>query len=102
MSNNVLGTTGESATLSLTEQNLIIAHAKKIINNRVPIVVGIGGNNTAEVVNRIDSMDFSGSPTWKYLSSCFFNGRDISVPHLTHFIPMQNPELTAKYILDKL
>ena len=49
-----------------------------------------------------DSMDFSGSPTWKYLSSCFFNGRDISVPHLTHFIPMQNPELTAKYILDKL
>ena len=49
-----------------------------------------------------DSMDFSGSPTWKYLSSCFFNGRDISLPHLTHFIPMQNPELTAKYILDKL
>tara|TARA_B100000427_G_scaffold210953_1_gene175902 strand:- start:310 stop:1206 length:897 start_codon:yes stop_codon:yes gene_type:complete len=56
----VMGTTGESVTLSLAEQNLIIAHAKKIINNRVPIVVGIGGNNTAEVVNRIDSMDFSG------------------------------------------
>ena len=55
-----MGTTGESATLSLNEQNLIIAHAKKIINNRVPIVVGVGGNNTAEVVNRIGSMDFSG------------------------------------------
>ncbi len=56
----VMGTTGESATLSLAEQNLIITHAKKIINNRVPIVVGVGGNNTAEVVNRIGSMDFSG------------------------------------------
>ena len=49
-----------------------------------------------------DSMDFSGSPTWKYLSSCFLKGRDISLPHLTHFIPMQDPELTAKYILDLL
>ena len=48
------------------------------------------------------SMDFSGSPTWKHLSSCFLQGRDISLPHLTHFIPMQDPELTAKYILDML
>ena len=56
----VMGTTGESATLSLDEQQLIINYVKKIINNRVPIVVGIGGNNTTEVVGRIGSMDFSG------------------------------------------
>ena len=56
----VMGTTGESATLSLDEQQLIINYVKKIINNRVPIVVGMGGNNTNELVGRISSMDFSG------------------------------------------
>ena len=49
-----------------------------------------------------DSLDFTGSPTWKHLSSYFPKGRDVSLPHLTHFIPMQDSELTAKYILDML
>ncbi len=43
-------------------------------------------------------MDFSSSPTWPALASHFQNGLDVHLPHLTHFIPMQDPPLTADYI----
>ena len=46
-----LGTTGETPVLSKDEKIEIINFTKKEINGRVPLVVGIGGNNTAEVVN---------------------------------------------------
>jgi len=49
----VMGTTGEAATLDKDEKKAIIDQVIKINNNRVPIVVGIGGNNTQEVVNSI-------------------------------------------------
>jgi len=48
---------------------------------------------------RDDMMDFSLSPTWTELADHFPRGEDIYLPELTHFIPMQNPELVAKYIL---
>jgi len=44
-------------------------------------------------------MDFSLSPTWDKLASCFKNGKDIHLPELTHFMPMQAPELVAAHIL---
>lgn len=43
----VLGTTAEAATLSKEEKDRVIAHITKINNNRLPLVLGIGGNNTA-------------------------------------------------------
>ena len=46
-----LGTTGETPVLSNDEKLEIINFTKNEINGRVPLVVGIGGNNTAEVVN---------------------------------------------------
>lgn len=42
----VLGTTGESATISESERYEIIAFAKRRINKRVPLIVGSGTNNT--------------------------------------------------------
>ena len=56
----VMGTTGESATLSLDEQNEVIHCVKEIVNNRVPIVIGVGGNYTAQVLDRINNIDFEG------------------------------------------
>lgn len=56
----VMGTTGESAVLTHDEQNKIIKYVKKIVNNRLPIIVGLGGNDTMQVVNRIKSFDFNG------------------------------------------
>jgi lipase len=44
-------------------------------------------------------MDFSKSPTWDQLASQFPQGRDVYLPQLSHFIPMQDPALTARYIL---
>jgi len=49
----IMGTTGESVTLSKEEKQLVINTVVKTNNKRLPLVLGIGGNNTAEVVNTI-------------------------------------------------
>lgn len=51
----IMGTTGESATLNKDEKKAIIDHFIKINNKRVPLVIGIGGNNTNDVVDDIKS-----------------------------------------------
>ena len=43
-------------------------------------------------------MDFSLSPTFPGLASLMPNARDVYLPELTHFIPMQAPALTAEYL----
>jgi 4-hydroxy-tetrahydrodipicolinate synthase len=55
----VLGTTGETATLSKDEKNQVIAHITKVNKKRVPLVLGIGGNNTAELVEQLKKDDLS-------------------------------------------
>jgi lipase len=45
-------------------------------------------------------MDFSKSPTWAHLAEEFPDGRDVYLPWLSHFIPMQEPELVARFIVD--
>lgn len=64
----LMGTTSEVATLSDEEKRQIIEFVVKINNNRVPLVIGIGGNHTAEVVNKIKSMDLE--PFSAILSVC--------------------------------
>lgn len=53
-----LGTTGESVTLSKKEKNEVVKSIQKYNNKVVPVVMGLGGNNTYEVVNTIQSTDF--------------------------------------------
>ncbi len=55
-----LGTTGEAVTLSGDERNAVIHFAIDIVNKRVPIVVGIGGNNTRELTDTMQEMSFDG------------------------------------------
>lgn len=55
----VLGTTAESATLSKKEKQLVINTVVNTNQNRVPLVLGIGGNNTAAVIEEIKSTDLS-------------------------------------------
>lgn len=55
-----LGTTGETATLSEQEKIEILTHTIKKVNGRVPIVVGIGGNNTREVIRQIQTWPLDG------------------------------------------
>jgi 4-hydroxy-tetrahydrodipicolinate synthase len=56
----VMGTTGESVTLDKSEKSAILSCVIKKSRNRVPIVLGIGGNNTAEVVQSLRSADLEG------------------------------------------
>lgn len=49
-----------------------------------------------------DVMDFSASPTWPELAGAFPQGRDVVLAEHSHFIPMEAPELTARYILGEL
>ena len=55
-----LGTTAETPTLSSEEKKAILAHVVKHNAGRVPVVCGMGGNNTAEVVKLIGEYDWTG------------------------------------------
>ena len=50
-----LGTTGETPTLDLEEKYDIINFTHEKVNGRVPVVVGIGGNNTKELMENLQS-----------------------------------------------
>jgi len=53
----VLGTTGESATLTKIEKEAVKATITKANNGRLPMVLGIGGSNTAAVVDELKTTD---------------------------------------------
>jgi len=54
-----LGTTGEAVTLSTDEKHAVVSYTLEVVDKRVPIVVGIGGNNTKELVSCIREFDLS-------------------------------------------
>ena len=54
------GTTGESATISEEEKQQIIDVIIKTNNKRLPLVLGVGGNNTLAVVKEFKTRDFTG------------------------------------------
>lgn len=56
----VLGTTGESATMDYEEKQQLIRTAIETANKRVPIVIGLGGNNTKAVVKQLQQLDIRG------------------------------------------
>lgn len=56
----VQGTTGEPATMNLTEKQAVFEHVKKINAGRLPIVFGQGGNNTKAIIDGFKDFDFTG------------------------------------------
>jgi 4-hydroxy-tetrahydrodipicolinate synthase len=56
----VLGTTGESAVLNKDEKSAVINHVLDTVEGRVSLVLGIGGNNTQEVVDTIKHSNLKG------------------------------------------
>ncbi|MBO7199192.1 MAG: 4-hydroxy-tetrahydrodipicolinate synthase [Alistipes sp.] len=56
-----LGSTAETATLSPTEQQEVLRFIVREVAERVPIVVGMGGNNTHALVNSLRTYDLSGT-----------------------------------------
>jgi 4-hydroxy-tetrahydrodipicolinate synthase len=56
----LLGTTGEASTLNREEKSALASFAVETIGKRVPLVLGIGGNNTSDIVSYIRQSDLSG------------------------------------------
>ncbi len=55
----VLGTTAENVTLSAEEKELVIQTVIEVNANRIPMVLGVGGSNTVQVVNELKTRDLS-------------------------------------------
>lgn len=55
----VLGTTAEAATLSSEEKDAVTQHIVKINNQRLPLVLGIGGNDTMAVKKQIEECNLA-------------------------------------------
>ena len=55
----ILGTTAENATMTSEEKEFVISTVVKANNGRLPMVLGVGGNNTAEVVHELKTRDLS-------------------------------------------
>lgn len=55
-----LGTTGETPTLTAEEKKDVLSCIVAKCGNRVPVVCGIGGNNTAEVLQQLKDYNLSG------------------------------------------
>lgn len=56
----VLGTTAETATLTKQEQELVKQTIIKANNKRLPLVLGVGGNNTMDVVSQLNEENLKG------------------------------------------
>lgn len=54
-----LGTTGESVTLSKTDKQLVMDVVVRANAGRLPLVLGVGGNNTAAIVEELHTLDLS-------------------------------------------
>lgn len=55
-----LGTTSESATLTNDEKHAVVDYIIEVVNDRIPLVVGCGGNNTAEIIKQAKSFEKPG------------------------------------------
>lgn len=55
-----MGTTGESVTLTKDEKKQLLATTVELVRNRVPVVLGVGGNNTAEVIESLHGFEMDG------------------------------------------
>lgn len=56
----VMGTTAESATLKRTEKSKVLQFVKENNTSKLPIVYGIGGNSTQEIIHTIENTDLDG------------------------------------------
>ncbi|MDT8400888.1 MAG: 4-hydroxy-tetrahydrodipicolinate synthase [Bacteroidales bacterium] len=56
----IMGTTSEAVTLNQEERDAAASYIKEINNGRLPLVLGIGGNNTQQLTDTIKRTDFEG------------------------------------------
>ncbi len=69
----VLGTTGESVTLTESEQKLVIDTFFEVNQGRLPIVIGVGGNNTRELCQKVAEISGKYKPDALLSVSPYYN-----------------------------
>jgi 4-hydroxy-tetrahydrodipicolinate synthase len=84
----VQGTTGESPTVSSKEKRDILAFTIKNNPKGLPIVYGIGGNNTKAVIDTIKETDFNGVDA--VLSVCPYYNKPTQAGVIAHFTAIAN------------
>ena len=84
----VQGTTGESPTVSSKEKLDILAFTIKNNYKSLPIVFGLGGNNTKAILDTIKSMDFTGVDA--ILSVCPYYNKPTQQGIIAHFTAIAN------------
>ncbi|MFT6559217.1 alpha/beta fold hydrolase [Sneathiella sp.] len=82
------------------EASVYMGHCSVNLHNvlsqlKCPVLVLRARGRRPDATHKID---FSASPTDENLAHAFENGRDVWLQHLSHFIPMEDPALTAEYI----
>lgn len=85
----ILGTTGEAATLSTEESNLVMDTIIEHNNDRIPYVIGCGGNNTAKVCQEIAELTARYNPT-AFLSVSPYYNKPSQAGLLEHFKAVAN------------
>jgi 4-hydroxy-tetrahydrodipicolinate synthase len=79
----IQGTTGESATLNKVEQKQILNFVKDNNPRKLPIVYGVGGNSTGELISFIQNFDFDGIDA--ILSVCPYYNKPSAAGVIAHY-----------------
>ncbi|MFT7558855.1 MAG: 4-hydroxy-tetrahydrodipicolinate synthase [Flavobacteriales bacterium] len=116
-----MGTTGESATLSVEEHAEVIRRVVKTVNKRVPVIAGTGANSTSEALELTESARVSGADA-ALLVTPYYNkpsqeglylhhkmiAENVAIPQLLYNVPGRTgvdmlPETVARLsILDNI
>ena len=87
----VQGTTGESVTLTKAEKRRVLEFVLKNNPSRLPIVYGIGGNNTAAVIEEIGDTDFKGVSAILSVSPYYNKPSQEGIVHHFNFVADTSP-----------
>ena len=79
----VLGTTAETPTLSPEEQRSVVDFVVEVNANRLPVVVGVSGNNTVELCSRIRTWDLEDIDAFLVASPAYNKPSQLGI--VTHF-----------------
>ena len=79
---------------------VVVAFAVLLVAKLVTVAVPVLVVRAREPAPGESLADFRLSPTWPGLAGVFPNGRDLYLPQCSHFLPMENPVLTAQLIRD--
>ena len=94
----ILGTTGESHTITYEEKNKILENVVKFNRGRLPLIVGIGGNSTQNIVNQISNYDLKNFSA--ILSVCPYYNKPTQVGLYEHFYNISKASSTPIILYD--